>query len=231
MTKSCSGLTGSLSDVTWYQVPGVSVVQKPNVSSYWSGGSNRIVLAGNIILNGSIVRHEMLHALLAAAGHPRAYFLEKCGGFVTCNAGCVSDAGPQPLVDASTIRVPASDLAVTATLIPARPLSSVEEGVFGLQISVTNTKPYPVVIGVNPGSIRPAFSYSFVPPTFIVVSGVKQDYDSGEILFGAGETKVGYFDFSVTKSLGSPWIPLGMYRVIGAFGGVGATIENARIGF
>ena len=54
------------------------------VGGYWTPGSNSIVLAGNGVLEGSFVRHEMLHALTRAPkGHKREDFLDKCGGVVS----------------------------------------------------------------------------------------------------------------------------------------------------
>src|SRR5437762_5976779 len=74
MVESCSGLHGSLADITWYQVPGAIVdLDGKDVSGYWSRASNSIVLAGDQVLGGAIVRHEMLHALVRQAGHSREY--------------------------------------------------------------------------------------------------------------------------------------------------------------
>src|SRR5688500_9835448 len=66
MTKSCSGRSGSLDDVTWYQVPaGVSLeLDGESVSAYWSAASNRIVISASVRDDGHVIRHEMLHALL-----------------------------------------------------------------------------------------------------------------------------------------------------------------------
>ena len=93
MTQSCSGLSGDLSAVTWFMVPGVSTVllNGKTVEGYWSLAGNRIVIAGAGRLAGGIVRHEMLHALMKAAGHPRAKFLGECGGVVYCTEACISD--------------------------------------------------------------------------------------------------------------------------------------------
>src|SRR5512140_245269 len=82
MTASCAGVTGSLSKVSWYVVPGVTEFQLKGqtVSGYWTQGSNSIVVADSSRLDGSVIRHEMLHALIRGTGHPRSAFLEKCAG-------------------------------------------------------------------------------------------------------------------------------------------------------
>ena len=60
------------------------------------------VLAGTDTIEGSVVRHEMLHALVRAKGHPRAQFLQRCGGIVACGPDCVHDAGPAAAPAAGT---------------------------------------------------------------------------------------------------------------------------------
>ena len=74
MTQSCSGITGSLAAVSWLVVPGTSDFQfkGQTVSGYWTAGSNSIVIADSVQLDGSVIRHEMLHALIKGSGHPRS---------------------------------------------------------------------------------------------------------------------------------------------------------------
>src|SRR6476620_4142025 len=108
MVESCSGLQGPLSDVSLYQVPGSGTVSYSGdeVAGYRALNNNRIVLGGEAILDGSVVRHEMLHALVRkASGHPREYFLQRCAGLVVCGPTCVADAGPAPSIDATVQRV------------------------------------------------------------------------------------------------------------------------------
>ena len=95
LAESCTGVRRPLANVTWFVVPGVSLFQlgDQDVSGYWTAGSNRIVLADNSRLDGAVVRHEMVHALIRTSGHPRSTFLEKCAGLVSCTAECVADAG------------------------------------------------------------------------------------------------------------------------------------------
>src|SRR2546423_10934864 len=64
MTQACSGLTGSLGAVTWYQTN--EVLHNPQtgepIIGYWNSANNRIVIMTSSMLHGRAVRHEMLHS-------------------------------------------------------------------------------------------------------------------------------------------------------------------------
>jgi hypothetical protein len=81
-TESCSGLQGNLTTVQWYVVPGVETFDTdagPKVGMWVKqGGREVIVLAGNYQNHEMVVRHEMLHSLLRAHGHPADYFVARC---------------------------------------------------------------------------------------------------------------------------------------------------------
>src|SRR5579884_2440630 len=101
MTEACSGHQGDPNAVTWYVAtnsPSLSLGQQTDLAGYYSAATNRIVLADTSNLDGSEIRHEMLHALLGPSvrGHPRDQFLGRCAGTVTCIAACISDGGPPP---------------------------------------------------------------------------------------------------------------------------------------
>ena len=108
LTKACSGGNGNLADIRWFVVPGATTIHDGNadVNGFWSEDGNRIVLAEHSQLTGSLVRHEMLHALTRRSGHSRSDFLEKCGGTVACIEQCIRDAGPAPRPPAGTPEVP-----------------------------------------------------------------------------------------------------------------------------
>src|ERR1700712_2847692 len=59
MTESCSGLRGSFADIDWSVVPGADVLPGAGNehSAEWFETGNRIVVAGNYMLDGSLVRH------------------------------------------------------------------------------------------------------------------------------------------------------------------------------
>lgn len=81
-TESCSGLSGHFSAVEWYVVPGVSsfATAKGPQAGMWAlqGGTHRIIVAGKYLDHEMVIRHEILHALLARAGHPPEYFVTRC---------------------------------------------------------------------------------------------------------------------------------------------------------
>lgn len=81
-TRSCSGLSGDLSTVQFYVIPGVQTFSTNDGAKVglWSreGKTDRIVIAGNYENHEMVVRHEMLHALLQREGHPQDYFINRC---------------------------------------------------------------------------------------------------------------------------------------------------------
>lgn len=192
MTKACSGRSGSLNDITWYVVPaGVPLeLDDELVSAYWSAASNRIVLSAAVQDNGQVVRHEMLHALLASKGHSRQDYLEDCGGYVSCSSKCVADAGPAPIVPASVPRVSPTALEVGMTIAPNVIRSWENAGYFAVTVQARNPAAHPVLV-VLPSPV--SFLYQFVGPSGEV--GSVPVLDEGVQSFAAGETKVHVFDF------------------------------------
>jgi hypothetical protein len=82
-TEACSGLTGDMSRIRWYVVPNSSSFDYRGASyaGYW-WETHDIVLAGRAVDQQGVVRHEMLHDLLATGDHPDEYFKVKCAGVV-----------------------------------------------------------------------------------------------------------------------------------------------------
>jgi hypothetical protein len=81
-TEACSGLSGDLSKVQFYVVPGVETFPTsdgPQVGE-WIGrsGGHQVVIAGNYRDHEMVIRHEMLHTLLKQSGHPLEYFVSRC---------------------------------------------------------------------------------------------------------------------------------------------------------
>ena len=81
-TEHCSGRTGSFSTLRFYVVPGVETFPTRDGLKVgeWvtEGTSSRIVVAGKYQDHEMVVRHEMLHSLLRAEGHPSEYFVNRC---------------------------------------------------------------------------------------------------------------------------------------------------------
>jgi hypothetical protein len=223
MTEACSRLSGNLASVSWFEVPGASTVLldgKP-VEGYWSFASNRIVIAGAGKLAGDIVRHEMLHALIQARGHPRAKFLEDCGGVVSCTEACISDAGPPPALDDAAIQIGPESLEVRVDADPAAPSRAVDDGFFALIVSVRNPSTNPVVVLLPRGPIGDgARTFSFdLAGQSSVLSGNEFALDPSVRVFAAGETKRHVFDFVIGNSLASRTLPPGTYTVRAGYGG------------
>jgi hypothetical protein len=232
MVESCSGLQGSLSDVSWYQVPGSETVSYSGdeVAGYWAHDRNRIVLGGEAVLDGSVVRHEMLHALVRqASGHPREYFLNRCAGLVVCGPTCVADAGPAPNIDATVPRVTSEALQLFVSIEPVPPSSAIDGGVFAVIVSATNPNSHPVVITSTANGPGNTFFYSLLGPAGGITGSVDA-IDSSMRYFGAGETKRQYFDFSIAANLGKRKVPPGSYQLYAGWETRGVTLEAITIG-
>jgi hypothetical protein len=82
--EECSGLRGDLSRINFYLVPDAPTFrwEGRDVIGLWMERDSRIVLAGDFAFREQNVRHEMLHALTRLPGHPREYFVDKCGAIV-----------------------------------------------------------------------------------------------------------------------------------------------------
>jgi hypothetical protein len=81
-TEACAGLRGTATQIQWYVVPGVETFETdagPKVGMWTRRGDREwIVVAGNYLDHEMVVRHEMLHSILGAHGHPEDYFTARC---------------------------------------------------------------------------------------------------------------------------------------------------------
>ena len=221
MTKSCSGRSGSLADVKWYQVPAdYFPLNGDAVSAYWSAGTNQIVLSSQVKDDGQVVRHEMLHALLGEKGHSRDQFLESCAGYVTCTTQCVSEAGSSPPVPATVPRVPPTALQVTMTIdpVPNQFVPPSNGGYFSVTVRARNPTDGPVFVEL------PFFGSSVTSFAYIVGGPATKServvvHDSRSALFAPGETKVHVFDLFADRQGSLPrHLYAGTYTVRGMFG-------------
>ena len=223
VTESCSGLSGDLSAVTWFRVPATYLFLfdgKP-VEGYWSRGGNRIVMAGAGTLAGGLVRHEMLHALIKASGHPRAKFLNDCGGVVTCNEACITEAGGPPPPDPAAARVGPEPLEVHVDVEPTAPSRAVDDGFFAVIVSVRNPMTFPINVVLPPhpiGGGQNTFAFDFLGQS-TVLSGNEFALDPSVYTFAAGETKRHVFDFRIATDGGSRSLPSGTYTLRAGYGG------------
>jgi hypothetical protein len=223
MTQACSGITGNLQDVHWFVVPsGTSIIlDGAQLSGYWSEASNRIVLRDDATNDGAVVRHEMLHALIRVGGHPRPYFVDRCGGTVDCVTACLADAGPAPTLPASTPRLPADSFDI-AVLVSDTASASVNGGYFSVTMTATNRAPHEVIaslplVGDGSGD-QVAFGFLLESGTGQGSNGsviFDQVLTTSEVLsFAPGETKRQVFDLFAK----GPSLRAGSYRATGSFG-------------
>jgi hypothetical protein len=236
MVESCSGLRGSLENIQWYST--ASLLRDPNdndeaIAGYWSLASNRIVLYENDTIAGGIVRHEMLHALLRSAGHPRSAFLQACGGVVACGQACVRDAGNPASPALGTPTIAPSELEVTSAVSPATPSSGFDGGLATFTISVHNPFSYPVIASLpsRSGGVPTSYGYQMQESSGAGYSNSDLAVDIGVTYFAAGETKRDVIDFFVIAPdfpsyQGGPGLgekpialPVGTYSFQGNYGG------------
>jgi hypothetical protein len=222
--EQCSGLTGDLSSVRWYMAPtGQSLTVKGQpVDAYWASAGNFIVLSTGTKYAGSLIRHEMLHALARSSRHTRTLFLQRCAGVVVCTQTCVADAEP---IDVPTItpRVPPDSIDIWSTIEPSTPTSAVDSGFFTVTVWARNHSTRPVVVTLPPsGDAAPSlsFSYRIDGETFqVTMQHDDRAWDPGAYYFLPGETKREVFDMVVREKNDMAFaIAPGVYQLNGAYG-------------
>jgi len=220
MTQACSGLTGSLAAVTWYKAsePLTNPVTGEAVNGYWTSRSNRIVLVTTAIMNGGLVRHEMLHAMLQSGGHPRQQFLGKCGGTFICVRGCIRDAGPYSQPPEAPIHVRADSFEITLDVEPGNPTPAYDAGFFSITVLAHNpTTHWATVAPLSSGfDTTRTFSFDVLGLTG-ELSRDEMALDPSERIFAPGETKRHVFDLMIGDDAFGNQLPNGSYTVRGAY--------------
>ena len=231
MTEQCSGLAEPMTDISWYQVPGVSAFSAHDtyLAGEWLSSGNRIVLADSASGEGALVRHEMLHALLQRGGHDREYFLGRCAGVVSCSKECVADAGPASVPPAPLVT--AESLEISATVDPVRPSVSIDEGYFTVTVTARNTAAHPVMLPATSAYNGPAqtFGYMLQGPAG-GVGEVVRVLDSSEVYFAALQSKVQVFDFAIGSNVPGRRLPPGSYYLRAQYGSHSISIDSVMIG-
>jgi len=233
MTQECSGRTGRLDDVRWYVVPGARTVRvgRNDVAGYWSSSDNTIVLAGESWMDGGVVRHEMLHALLFGGDHPRSLFLGTCGGVVACNDACIDDAGPPPPPPAGAVHVPPDSIEIGLEINPPAPGGPTLGGYFTLTVTARNRASHAVIVDLpeNDGAHwRESFAWWMRDGARRVGESVLA-YDPAVTYFEPGETKREVFDCHVNGDDDYETIPPGSYAVGGSYGGNRAAAQTLTL--
>jgi hypothetical protein len=101
------------------------------------------VLGDSEEFDGSLVRHEMLHALLHVPGHPRQQFLGTCGDIVACVGGCVTDAGGPPDTSESAPILGPALLPAAILIAPDTVSMAADSGWVTFTVTLTNTTNQP----------------------------------------------------------------------------------------
>jgi hypothetical protein len=144
VVESCSGHTRSFDAVRWYRVPlgaGLTVDGK-SAGGAWFADENSIAIGDGWRTNGSLVRHEILHAILGTGSHPDEYFRGACGDVVLCGRDCRED-----VLLPNAIPLAVQQLNVDATLFPRFPSLERDDGKAAVVVRVRN--PYSVNAFVN----------------------------------------------------------------------------------
>jgi hypothetical protein len=223
MTEACSGLHGSFSSVDWYVVPGTTDLPGTHgeYQGEWFVQGNRISLASAEQFDGSLVRHEMLHALLGVDGHPRSEFLDRCAGTVVCVEECMEAAGPFTDPPAETPSVSASTLQVGVELEPDPTSAAAYDGYFGLVVTAHNPADHAVIVRLPPygdDNLGVGFLYLLGTDTTNGVGTFALAYDKQVTFFRPGETKRQIFDLRIGQVHDGNLSP-GNYLVVGSYGG------------
>ena len=237
MTQACSGLTGPLGAVTWYKTSEVlhDVRTGEVIAGYWASSSNRIVLTTAVVLNGGVVRHEMLHSLLKQGGHPRNEFLGRCAGTVSCQGSCIQDAGPYPAPPESPIQVRGDSIDISVDIEPRNPNSAHDGGFFSITVMVRNRSTHWVTVQdfyspLFPGAdSTTTFQFDVRAPAG-GISGGEIGFDPSERIFAPGETKKQVFDFAIGNDPAANKLPPGNYIARGGYSDYWSTDSSFVIG-
>lgn len=149
LVEECSEQRARLSDVTWWVLPRDADPEAP--ARYYSR-DHAIVLPEGEEVHGDLVRHEMLHAILAGrrvSGHPKGFFEARCGGVVSCNGSCLDEVGGPPGVDGiAAARV--ADMSVGVRAEPSTvSLSSGTMGCTTIVVTARNESAAPRVLDLG----------------------------------------------------------------------------------
>jgi hypothetical protein len=237
MTQACSGSAGYFGDVTWYRTSEVlhDVRTGDEIGGYWSSFGNRIVLSRALVLEGGVVRHEMLHALLKGGGHPRNQFLGKCAGTVLCPEGCVRDAGPYPPPPESPIEVGRDSIDIGVDIEPGNPDSAHDGGFFSITVMVRNRSTHWITVPSYLTTIFPDYEYTHTFEFDVRgpsggISNWEDAYDPSDQIFAPGETKKQVFDFTIGNDLIAQKLPPGNYMARGGYSDYWSTYSSFVIG-
>ncbi|HEX7938263.1 MAG TPA: hypothetical protein VF483_04675 [Gemmatimonadaceae bacterium] len=218
-TESCSGLSAQYRDVRWYYIPGASRVDDPHfkdAAAAWYAAQNAIVIASHWLDSGSVVRHEMLHAI-SKRGHTAALFRDACGALVDCEESCLTDIGPQAPVPSSAAIVQPSALEVSVDYFPKPYVDPTNVGYLLAIVSAKNTASTPVRVALARG-LGSVYATTFQFQLNVPRRNETASTTDSTINFLPGETKRVAFDLRSVfmSSANAP-------QATGLFNGVAST--------
>ena len=211
MTEACSGRTGNFASVRWYSVPGDEVDDggKP-ATAYWQQSANRVVITVPNVDNGAVVRHEMLHALIRAPGHPRSQFLGRCASVVRFGESVPNEGWFHPPSGYLLLPTESLQVAAQAQLLPRE---ADGQRWLAVHVSATNPRSVPVLAEVRGG---PAVYQTFTMNG--PISWSVDEADSSKFYFKPGETKEWLFESRVTSDVTQYHITPGTKVLQGGYG-------------
>ncbi len=229
LTEACSGVQGDFNTVKWYILSSSDTfaIEGETVNGAWYGGhDNWIVLGDEEAFDGSLVRHEMLHALLKTPGHPRQQFLGNCSDIVACIEDCVSDGGGPPDTSESAAILGPSVLPAAVLLAPDTVSLAADSGWTTITISITNTTRAPGRVAVDTSfGVPESIILWHSTPGLLGVVEIQADYYFTLAPAGtAGATRRVVFDQQVPFTSASP-----QYVVTGLFGESPASAQTLTV--
>lgn len=79
--EQCSGIDGDFSKVQFFTATSITYGDG-YARGLWEPKGNRIYILATETANVPLVKHEMMHALLQANGHPARFFNGVCGDLI-----------------------------------------------------------------------------------------------------------------------------------------------------
>src|SRR4051812_50131356 len=110
----------------------------------WYPDQSEIVMAARDTSRGDEVRHEMLHAVLSVGNHPRAYFYDRCGGYVSCAGPCATEVAVDSSPSPTAVVVDRRSLELSVSIFPDTVAISPDGGPYVATAAIHNPFPYVV---------------------------------------------------------------------------------------
>lgn len=209
-TEACAGTRGDFAAVRWAVVADSTELAADGHTGSWYAPTNQITLAGNHILDGPLVRHEMLHALLGArytGQHPPEYFRGRCDGVVVCGT-CAAEPAVPPVAPGTPPLVPA-DLRAHVEVTPAAFPRDSNGGWVLITVSVQNPRPLSAVVQLDhvPGvDAAQTFGARFEGEGRLLLP------DGVTLRFGPGQTRRYVFDVNTSGYAPGPHTAYGTFN-------------------